>query len=107
MFSCQYSLGKRSLSLIICVILFGSYSSKSQADTSPTEVLCKVLLPVAACRKENGLVMLSSSVRQADTSLLEVLTMFSCQYSLGKRSLSLILDMLVWVKSSEIKVISM
>jgi hypothetical protein len=29
-----------------------------QADTSPTEVLCKVLLTVAACRKENGLLLL-------------------------------------------------
>jgi hypothetical protein len=31
-----------------------------QADTSPTEVLCKVLLTVAACRKENGLVVCGS-----------------------------------------------
>jgi hypothetical protein len=30
-------------------------SSLGQADTSPTEVLCKVLLTVAACRKENGM----------------------------------------------------
>jgi hypothetical protein len=51
--------------MIVISLLFGCFEvflevilvSSGQADTSPTEVLCKVLLTVAACRKENGLVV--------------------------------------------------